>query len=449
MFSQDKKIALISPKRTLWSKNEAIKGFFDQKKDFLRPWYSPPLGLMTIAAATPNEYKIDFIDEDFQPIDFSQEYDIVGISAMTQQVLRAYEIADEFRAWGKTVVMGGIHATVLPDEALTHVDSVIIGEGEKLWRDFLEDFSNGTIKQKYENSSGNSISLDNSPVPRYDLVKPEYLKKNNNFFNMIPIQATRGCPHDCSFCLVSKIYGKRIRKKSIRRILQELTKIKTLFGNQLILFADDNLFVDKEFAKALLREILPMRINWVGQSDISIINDPELLQLAYLSGCLMLLVGFESLNRNSLGSINANQWKMKQVEKYNEAVRIIQQNGIIVHASFVIGFDNDDYSTFEDIKNFTIQNKCAGQFTVLTPIPGSKLYHDLQSQGRLFNDVFWDKCNFFDVVFKLNKMTKEEMENGLIQLYNDVFNSKAFLTRAEYMKNIFKKLPPRWIVSCK
>jgi radical SAM superfamily enzyme YgiQ (UPF0313 family) len=173
------------------------------------------------------------------------------------------------------------------------------------------------------------------------------------------------------------------------------------------------------------------------------------LQLAYLSGCLMLLVGFESLNRNSLGSINANQWKMKQVEKYNEAVRIIQQNGIIVHASFVIGFDNDDYSTFEDIKNFTIQNKCAGQFTVLTPIPGSKLYHDLQSQGRLFNDVFWDKCNFFDVVFKLNKMTKEEMENGLIQLYNDVFNSKAFLTRAEYMKNIFKKLPPRWIVSCK
>jgi radical SAM superfamily enzyme YgiQ (UPF0313 family) len=437
-------IALISPKRSLWSKNAKIKGIFEMIGSVIRPWYSPPLSLLTIAAVTPENYEIEFIDEDFEEIDFTNKFDIVGISAMTQQALRAYEIADKFRAIGIHVVMGGIHATVLPEEALKHVDTVVIGEGEELWNTFLEDFTRGSPQRIYENINKYSYCLENSPIPRYDLLKNDHIHKNKNFFNMIPVQATRGCPHDCCFCLVSKIYGKKIRKKSITHIVKELQTIQLKFGNQLIMFADDNLFVDKEYAKSLMKAMVPLRLNWVGQSDVSISNDDELMKLAYASGCLMLLIGFESLNEESLSTINAHHWKMNRVNQYSDVVKRIQENGINVHAAFVVGFDEDDESIFTKIRDFSFKNQCAGQYTILTPIPGSKRYDELKSEGRLFRNEFWDECNFFDVVFQPKEMNKEQLEDGLIWLYKEIFSPTESLKRAEHMKGIYKKLPLRW-----
>jgi radical SAM superfamily enzyme YgiQ (UPF0313 family) len=440
MDTAKKTIALISPRRSLWSKNSRIKAVFERNKEFLKTWYSPSLSLLTIAAVTPARYGIELIDEEFETIDFQRKYDIVGISAMTQQASRAYEIADRYRSLGVTVAMGGIHATVLPEEALKHVDSVVVGEGEGLWKKFLHDWENGSILRRYENPPGFSTCLEDSPVPRYDLVKKDHFSENKGYFHMIPIQATRGCPHDCCFCIVSRIYGKKIRKKNNTQIINELKRIRELFCNQLILFTDDNLFVDKSYTKILMKEMEPLKVHWVGQSDISVADDDELLRSAYQSGCMMLLIGFESLNQKSLEGINTNHWKMNQSKKYKEAVKKIQEHGIIVHAAFVVGFDEDDQSVFTKIRDFSIANHCTGQYTILTPIPGSRQYEELRKEKRLLKEVFWDECNFFNVVFRPKMMTAEQIENGLVRLYNKLFSQSEFLKRAKYMKAIYKKM---------
>lgn len=440
-----KQIALISPKRPLWAKNSNIYKMFDENKKFIRPWYAPPLGLITIAGLTPSEINVDIIDEDFEEIDFSKSYDLVGISSMTQQANRAYEIATEFKKKGVPVVMGGIHATVIPDEALNYVDTVIIGEAEELWIEYLDDFIMGNPRRVYKNESNCYFNLENSPLPRYDLLKPEYFKKTNDYFNFIPIQATRGCPHNCSFCLVTKIYGKKIRKKKIENVIREIEEIKKSYKAPLILFTDDNFFVDKKYTKELLKALIPYKIKWFGQADIKVSEDEELLKLAYQSGCITLLIGFESLNPSNLEEVNANQWKMKQIKKYEDVVNKIQENGIVVYAAFIIGFDHDDTSTFGDIRNFVIKNNCPGQFTFLTPLPGSRTYDKYCNEDRLLNKTYWDQTNFFDIVIKHPKMSYNQMEEGLIWLYNEVFNEKRYLERVIFMKNKYKKITSRWI----
>lgn len=434
------RIAYVNPKRSLWSKNPKIFKSLDSKKEFLRPWYCLPLGLITLAGLISREIQADLFDEDFHEIDFSPDYDLVAISAMTQQAFRAYEIADNFRRIGVPVVMGGIHATVLPDEASQHVDAVVIGEGEQLWPQCLEDLENGGLKSVYNNPPDSFFDLSEAPIPRFDLVPPDIISKDSNFFNMLPVHTTRGCPHDCEFCLVSKVHGRRIRKKNIAHIVKEIGQIKEHLGNHLMVFADDNLFVDRKFAKDLLKAILPLNIRWMAQSDIGVAKDEDLLRLAYASGCSLLLIGFESLNETNLRHIAPNHWKARQLKGYSEAVNRIQENGIAVHASFVVGFDDDDVTVFEDIHDFMITNHCAGQFTILTPLPGTRLYKKLESEGRLFEKRFWDKCNFFDVTFEPKKMSVDELVSGFIWLYDEVFNREAFSKRAEYMKRVYRKL---------
>jgi radical SAM superfamily enzyme YgiQ (UPF0313 family) len=220
---------------------------FRRNSDRLKPWLAPPLNLLTIAALTPPEIEVRVIDEHYENIDFDQEYDIVGLTAMTQQAFRAYEIAAVYRKKNIPVVMGGIHASVLPAETLENVDTVFVGEAEDLWKSFLDDFANGKEKHIYQCEV--HYDLGNAPVPRYDLINFDAFRDSDHYFNYIPVQATRGCPHDCSFCVVSKFYGKKIRKKSVAHIVREIEYLKRFNNDSLILFADDNLFVDKRFAK--------------------------------------------------------------------------------------------------------------------------------------------------------------------------------------------------------
>jgi len=339
--------------------------------------------------------------------------------------------------------MGGIHASILFEEALQHVDAVIIGEGELLWKDCLNDVKLNKLKRIYKNPDNFFIDLRISPPPSYHLLKKNYQTKGNDFFNMIPIQVTRGCPHNCSFCIVSKLYGKNIRIKNIDQIVFEINTIKNNFNDLLIGFVDDNLFACKKFANELLKQIKPLKVRWFAQSDISIAYDNELLESAYSAGCVMMLIGFESLNPNNLKTINPNHWKMKQLEKYSQAVQLIQKNGIIVYAAFIVGFDYDNINVFQEIKDFIIANNCPGQFTVLTPLPGTEIFNLLKKENRLFSPTYWDQCNFFDITFKPKQMTKNEIENGLIWLYDEVFSSEVIEKRYSYMKNIYKLLSQR------
>jgi radical SAM superfamily enzyme YgiQ (UPF0313 family) len=441
-----RKIALINPKKTIFAQNECMSETFKRLENYIRPWYAPPLNLLTIASVTPANIEIDLIDNDFDEITYKADYDFVGITAMTQQATNAFLIADNFRKLQIPVVMGGIHPTLLPEECLEHSDYVIIGEAEELWPVFLNDFNEGNAKRIYRQNSDNRYDIKKSPVPRYDLIKKENLKKNEHYFNLIPVQATRGCPHNCSFCSVSKILGKKIRKKNIHQIYNEIKTIKDLFGNQLIVFVDDNLFVDKQFAKNLLTEITPLGIKWFAQTDVAISEDPDLLRLAYNSGCLMLLIGFESLSINNLKNVNENQWKAKKIELYDKTVQVIQENGIIAYAAFIFGFQDDDETTFRNVRDFMLRNKCLGQFTLLTPLPGTQLYNDYKEKGFLISETYWDQCTFFDVVIKHNVLTKKSIEENLSLLYNDIYNDSALTNRIEYLKGIYKKLPARWTV---
>ncbi len=435
-------ICLIGTKRYTWSINPKIKKSLDENNKFIKAYNTSSLSIITIAALTPSDIEISYIDEDFEEIDFDVQYDIVGISAMTQQVVRCYEIAKEFRKRGIYVVMGGIHASFLPNEALEWVDTVIVGEGEELWPHFLEDFKNKKEKRIYKQPEGTFVDLTKSPVPRYDLlVRKNYFKSHKNFYNMIPIQISRGCPHNCEFCLVTKCYGSKFRKKKIEQVILEINKIKEYFPGRVILFADDNLFIDKKFSKKLLKTIKDLNIRWWAQTDISVGDDEELLSLIYESGGLLLLIGFESIDPENLKSMNYNSWKYKQLSNYSKNIERIQKHGIIVFGSFIFGLDNDDKHVFNNVVRFMDENNITGQLTIATPLPGSRLLERLKQEDRLIeNEPFWDKCTFFDALYKPQKMTVEELEDGFIWAYKQVFNEKAQAKRVQYLKGIYKNI---------
>jgi radical SAM superfamily enzyme YgiQ (UPF0313 family) len=439
-----KKIAFINPKRSLSQENQEIYKMFERNKDYLKLWFAPPLSLLVIASLTPKEFEVKIIDEHFEEIDFDADYDLIGLTAMTQQALRAYEIAGEFKLRNKTVVMGGIHATILTDEVLQHVDTVIAGEAEELWGKYLEDLSAGNAKEVYR--SDNLFNLKKAITPSYDFINFSHFNEATSYFRFLPVQATRGCPHDCSFCITSKYYGRRIRKKNISQVVLEIKYLKECSNNSLLLFVDDNLFVDRKFAYSLLKELIPLKIKYIAQSDVKIADDPELLRLAYLSGCVMLFIGFESINPVSINHINANSWKMKQISRYPESIKKIQENGIVVFGAFIIGFENDTLSTFDDICDFVTKNKIPAQFTLLTPLPGSREYEKLEKTGKLTSKVFWNKCSFFSMTFNHANLSIEEAERKIIWLHDQVFKKDVALQRNLNMINIYKNLPPRWVL---
>ncbi len=444
MNKEFRKIALINPKRPLQKDNFRIYDLFKRNKDRLKLWFAPPLSLLTIASITPSDINVTIIDEHFEEIDFEEEYDLVGITAMTQQASRAYEIADKFKQRNVTVVMGGIHASVLPYEALNHVNTVFIGEAEDLWQAYLTELKLGNERQIYR--SNKLFNLKRSILPRYELINFEQFNNLTEYFKFLPVQASRGCPHDCSFCVTSKFYGKKIRKKEIEQIIKEIEYLRKLSNNALILFVDDNLFVDRVFAKSLLREIIPLNIKYIAQSDVKVADDPELLRLAYLSGCMMIFIGFESINKQALSEININAWKMKQLQNYPSAIKRIQENGIVVFGAFIAGFKDDDMSTFHNIKNFVIENNIPGQFTLLTPLPGSQIYDQYKAEGRLIKDVFWDKCSFFDMTFRHDSIISEDAEIEIIKLHDEIFNEENTMNRNLHMMKIYKNLPQRWVL---
>jgi radical SAM superfamily enzyme YgiQ (UPF0313 family) len=436
-----KKIALINPS-TFSSSEIHMYDMYKRNKKNYKPYLASPLNLLTIASYTPSDIEIRLIDENLEKINFEEVFDLVGITAMSQQASRAYAIAAIFRKKNIPVVMGGIHASVLPEEALLHVDTVFLGEAEELWKLFLDDFRNGNEKRIYKSET--LFNLEKSIIPRYDLINYTLLKSNDSHINLIPIQATRGCPHDCNFCIVSKYYGKKIRKKSVSQILKEVEYLKSNNYDSLVLFVDDNLFVDRKFSKELLKKLIPLKISYIAQTDVRVSNDDELLELAYQSGCVLMLIGFESIDRVNLCDVNTNKWKMNQLDTYRVSIKKIQEKGIIVFGAFIIGFENDSESSFEKIKNFVLDTNISAHFTILTALPGSRLYDQFKAENKFFNDVYWDDLSFYNISFKHEKISRSIAEKQIIRLYDEVYSDENTLKRYYQQIQHFKKLQPRW-----
>jgi radical SAM superfamily enzyme YgiQ (UPF0313 family) len=426
------RIGLISPKGCFISNTPEFIEFWDSSKYlsiYRKNWSGLSTALLIIAALTPSSYEIELVDENIEPINFSNNYDIVGITAMTQQAIRAYQIADEFRKRGIRVIIGGIHATLLPEEAKQHSDSIVIGEAEYIWPIVLKDFEKGQLKPYYK--SENAVDLKDSPIPRYDLLK----SKN---YSVAWVQSTRGCPHDCEFCVASKIYGLSYRCKSADKVIKEIEYIKSTLGNIRIGFSDDNLLVNKNLAEELLEKIAPLKIRWAGQSDISVAENPKILELLRKSGCTFLFVGFESLSHDNLSTINKNGWKLHKLDHYPDYIKEIQSNAIGIMGAFIYGFDKDTPDIFNRTIEFVIENNLYdAQFSILTPFPGTKIRDKLKEENRLL-PTSWENYSVADVNFIPKMMSIEQLQKGLIDSYRRINVESVYKKRMEHFKQIHR-----------
>lgn len=430
------KILLISPKGEFLRKSSEFADYMHESREMrtiMHYWNGTGAGLQTIAGLTPGEHSITIIDENLEKIDFDQQADIVALTAMTQQATRAYEIAAEFKKRGRYVVMGGIHATVIAEEAAEHVDTLFIGEAENTWPAFIRDFCRGQSRKNYSQSDYPPVEMDKIPLPRYDLVaKYKY--------PVIWVQTTRGCPHDCEFCAASRIYGRKYRHKEVEQVVREIREVKKYWKFSQVGFADDNMFVNRKFSTQLVSEFKKMNFTWYAQSDISVAEDQTFLRSLYESGCRILFIGFESVSQSNMKSINKNHWKERMFTRYPEYIKRIQENGIGIYGSFILGLDQDDDQTVERTINFINENNIMGtQITLLTPFPGSRLRERFEREKRIINSE-WQWYTAWNAVINHKNFTPYELESGLIKIYKSIYNEQSYRKRASYFKKICEKL---------
>lgn len=359
-----------------------------------------PLTLTTLAALVPKELDADVTiqDEGVQPLDLDVDADLFGITAITGTALRAYKIADELRSKGRTVVIGGVHATLLPDEAARHADSIVLGYAEKSWPQLLRDFARGGLQPRYFTPTGRSLA--GVPIARRDLLKRERYATVNS------IEATRGCPHKCDFCVVPTAWANTYAHRPVEEVVAEL---KT-FEGRTALFIDLSPVEDVQYAKALYRAMAPLRMRWVGLATTRIAEDDELLKLAARSGCKGLLIGFESISQESLNWTNKH---FHAAPKYAEVVKKLHDHGIGIQGCFVFGFDTDDKSVFERTAEFVDKTKIdLPRYAVATPFPNTGLYRRLEAEGRLLHKN-WALYDVEHVVFRPKRMSPEQLQDGL------------------------------------
>lgn len=391
----------------------------------------PSLSLLTVASFTPPNWEVhykeidDLGDSVIEEI-VAENYDVVAVSSFTARILEAYQVSDSLRAQGITVVLGGLHVTALPDEASLHATSIVVGEAEPVWAQLLADFESNTLRQRYS-SAGQPFDFCRCKVPRYDLL-------DISKYNRLTIQTTRGCPFHCSFCAASRLLSP-YKTKPIEHIRKELEAILAIWPRPFIELADDNTFVNKRWAHQLVSLFQEYPLRWFTETDISLADDEALLEGLAKSGCAQVLIGLESSTALPLDGIDTKNWKHNQFESYIKKIEKIQSYGISVNGCFIIGHDADDASVFGRTEAFAREAKLSEvQLTILTPFPGTTLYHQLQRERRLYTDMFWDKCTLFDLTFEPKQMTSAELRMGFRTLVSQVYSDSATATRKKYFK---------------
>jgi radical SAM superfamily enzyme YgiQ (UPF0313 family) len=354
----------------------------DHKLIKLKKATVPPLSILYIAGLTPKEHNVKIVDECVQSIDFDEPVDLVGISVMSSTAKRAYEIADEFRRRNVTVVMGGIHASSVVEEALEHANTVVIGEADDSWKIVLQDASNGKLKRTYKYKRKDP--LDNLPHPRFDLLDTnKYIRLPFRRSPNIPVQTARGCPFNCDFCTVSKFWGNKIRFRPIKEVIDEIT----LSNADTVFFTDDNFVANPRRTLELCDALSRLKIKYFCQIDSLAFKHPEIIQGLKKSGCFMVFVGFESINKENLKTINKG---FNEPKDYQTLIKMFHRNKVNVHACCILGFEKDDPKTAEETVNFLIKQKVEmASFFRLTPLPGTRLLERMTAQGVLKDNQWW------------------------------------------------------------
>jgi radical SAM superfamily enzyme YgiQ (UPF0313 family) len=376
------------------------------------------INLPLLAALTPPGHTITIVDELFSPDDHNQEVDLVGITVITDLAPRAYQIADAYRRMGVKVVMGGIHPTILPDEALQHADAVVVGEAENLWPQVVADAASGRLQRLYR--ADKKPELAGLPTARRDL----FPWPKHRWSIHIGIEASRGCPYDCEFCCSALTSGQHYRVRPPREVIAE---IESLDASQFF-FVDDALGLNREAGKKLFTDMIPLKRQWMGQGTVSLAEDVELLKLMRRSGCQGLLLGFESVQKAPQHGIK----KIKNLKiDFYEAMRRFHGEGISILGAFVFGFDYENKDVFEQTFEFIVKGRldCV-QLRILTPLPGTRLYARLYREGRLFEPDWWLRGYPPDtLLFKPKSMTAGELLSGYARLIRQTYSFGAMLKR--------------------
>ena len=375
-----------------------------------------PLGLAYVAAVTPDGWDIKIIDENFQQFEF-ETADLVAMTTFTSNVNRAYEIADLYRKQGIKVVMGGIHASMNPDEVIEFADTVIIGEVEGIWQKVIDDFKQRRLAKKY---NGPRIDLENYEIlPRRDLLNSNYIWQS--------VQTSRGCPFNCHFCSVSKYLGKTYRYRKAEDVLNELSAIEETY----IAFVDDNLIGyssahiarAKDLFKGMIRQQL--RKKWWMQTSINAAADEEVIALAAKAGCMFVFIGFEAINLAALQDMHKGINVKTGVDNYKRVVDAFHRNGIGVFGAFIIGNDNETPEYYQELAEYLVHSGIdMFQVSILTPLPGTDLMDDIRASDRLIFKDFpndWDKYRFSYVVHKPTKI-----EADMIYIADNFIKSKLY-----------------------
>jgi len=409
--------------------------------------------LPVLASLTPPEVEVKLIDEsvyikkpDYRKI----QADMVALSVRTGCANRAYAISDVLRSKGIKTVLGGIHPTVLPEESKKHADSVVIGEAESVWHQVIHDFLCNKLKPFYKGNT--ALSLNNLPIPRRSLIR----FPNRSYLSFPTIQVGRGCPHDCAFCSVTNVHGKSYRKRPVKDIVNELKimrkskpfyrRLFAFWQDRLLFFLDDNLLEDRRYAKDLLVQLRSFKKRWYMQASVNFAKDIELLELAKEAGCCLISIGFDSISQDSLNQVNK---KFNKPDFYNEAVERIHSFGVMVAASFILGFDEDDTSVFEKTLHFVTDSAVDfATFHILTPYPGTQFFDQIIEENRLlFPYGDWKKFDTQHVVFQPKRMSSEELQEGFNWLWREFMSLKSVRKRGKQTANVWFFWPANLFLS--
>ena len=400
-----------------------LPGFVERSKQVAA---LPSLGLLNLAAVTPPGHELIYAEApaDRGEPDFLYDCDLVAISTFSAQVFEAYSIADRLRAAGVLVALGGLHVSVMPDEALEHADFVAVGEGEQVWPEIVRAAEHGDSGKTFHAAERGPVHLETLPTPRYDLLMQRP-------YNRFTVQTSRGCPWRCDFCASTVMLGQPYRKRPVEDIVRDIQAIRRLRPNAFIEFADDNTFVDKRWSKALCRAIEPLGIKWFTETDVSVADDPELLELIAASGCRQLLIGLESPEASALEGLETRaNFKAKRSHHYMESIRRIQSSGITVNGCFILGLDSHGPDVFERVARFVDESELFEvQITYLTAFPGTPLQERLTAERRILEPGRWDLCTLFDVNHKPALMSPDELRRGFRALSQKLYSAEALERR--------------------
>jgi radical SAM superfamily enzyme YgiQ (UPF0313 family) len=400
-----------------------LPGFVERSKQVAA---LPSLGLLYLAAVTPAGHELAYFEAP-RAGDEPDELlacDLVAISTFSAQIFEAYAVADRLRAAGVTVAIGGLHATVLPEEAREHADHVVVGEGENVWPAVVRAVERREPGRIWRARECGPVDVAALPVPRYDLL-------GDRPYNRFTVQTSRGCPWRCEFCASSVMLGEKYRRRPVEHVVRDVKAILEHRPDAFLELADDDTFVDKAWSKELVRALGSLGVKWFTETDVSVADDPELVDLLAESGCRQLLIGLESPDVSALGGLELrSDFKARRAPDYERAIDALQSRGVTVDGCFVLGLDRHGPEIFDEVLAFARRTALYEvQITYLTPFPGTPLYARLEREGRLLFPGRWDLCTLFDVTFTPQRMTPEELRRGFHALTRELYSRDALHAR--------------------